>query len=318
MNVSFADLVEAVREFVQAPETVLPIIRREVNAEYKRLARSANLSETQGYLNESVALVSGQAYLALPGDAVGIVSISDKTNEFSLRRKDLKHALQDAVYRIDTTGDVLYYAELGYRATKRPLSVNDQVRIQASAGLTIEATVRVRGLQATTNIPTFDTLTTSGTSGVDGTEQFRLGWSIDSIGTDGTVDAGYITITEKTTTANVLGYIPKGEKQSRFYVLHLENPPDAGDNLNIVYLKGLRDLEVDDDVIAIPEMAEAIVEGAIAKMRMHDRAYDQGAMHASTALQHRQAVLFERESKGEQGAHQARPDLRGRGFRRAY
>ena len=315
---TFGEMCSQVQNFIQDDSnTTREIVKTEINNAYVRHSRQHDWPELIVELNEGITSTASTSYLALPGDCSQIIQIADKVNDRVFSSKTLSANRADGISNIDTNTAVYYYSELGYLPIRRPLSVDDTVEITVpNTALTIEVDVKITGLRASPEIVDDDTIKTSTTTVVGGAITFREGWSIHSIATNGTHDNDYIEIRE-TTSNNVLAHIPKRRKQSQYYVIQFQGRPSTSNSLNVIYKKGVNRLEDADDVLMIPDLAEAIVEEAIANMRQYDKKYQQAGAHIRDANDHRDAVLSERRL---QGAHhrQMRPDFRGRGLFRGY
>lgn len=315
---SFADVYEQVQRFIQTNEdSVLKVIKDQVNREYARIAYSNNWPELRGILNEAIQTVSGQQYLALPADVASIESISNKAQDIVYRDRSLSTLVRDNLATFGNGGTPYYYSILGLKATLRPLSQADKLRVVPSATLGNEISIKSHGLRSSPEIPEYDQFTTNGISAVSGTVTYRQGWSVDSIGTDGVVSS-YISIVEDATPATILAHIPKGEKQSLYTIILFENTPGSADDLTVVYKKRVPPLVDDDDVLLFPDVAPAIIEAVIGKMRQYDRKYEQADRHMRDSEREQAAILAERRVQGAT-IRQFRPPPRWeRGMRRGY
>lgn len=304
---SFAEIYTQVQNFIQDTTSgTLTIIKDEINKEYERLAASYLWPELNGFLNESVTWTADQAYLALPADAAELLTAHDKTNDYTLINRSLGRLIEENVSTFDNATSVLYYAELGVKAIKRPLSVADKIQVLSeTAGDT--QTIRVVGLRDSPEVRQAESIVLNGTTAVDSAVTYREGWSIDSLSTNGS-PAGVITIREKTTPGNVLAHLPIGEKYTAYYVIQLENPPSTADTLTITYKKRVFRMSNDNDAPIIP-VSQVLVENVKGLMRQYDKKYVQGDVHLREGQRVLSAILSERKLQSDK-KFQFRPEKR--------
>ncbi len=304
IQLSFAEIYGQVQAFMQDTSAgTLTVIKSEINKEYERVAAAREWPELTTELNESINYVSGQNYLALPGDCTQLLALSDKTNSWSVSNKSLIHLIEDNISRLDIASDVIYYANLGLKATRRPLSVADMVEALSESASDTAISVRVSGLRDTFLVNDAETIALNGTTAVAGTLTYRIGWSIESFSTNGS-PVGIVTLREKTADT-VLGYIPKGSKESRFFIIRLMSVPAGTDALNVIYKKNVRRLTNDNDAPVLP-IGNYLVEQVKGTMRQFDRKYLQAREHGGAAANIMGSILAERRMQGNE-QKQARP-----------
>lgn len=295
------------------------IIHSELNQAYDQIASQREWRELIGFVNESFTFTAGANYLALPEDAAEIISLSNKGSDYELRRIELSHLLRDNIYQIDTAGSlVLTYADLGYRATCRPLSQDDEVTVVTESVNDKSVPVRVRGMRGTPEIEDVDSIKTDSsnpnTVTKAGAFDFREGWSIQSISVDRPLD-GFIKVREQQ-SGDILAYVTKQHRESQYLILQFASTPSAAESLAVAYKKRVSPLQKSDDLTAIAA-GEAIVEMAISKMRQRREQYQQAREHKRTSEELLTAA-FTAQQGHQRTIQQARPDRRGRARLRGF
>jgi len=320
IRMTLGEMIKEVGSFISdtSPDSVA-IIRAKINQNYDQIARMHPWRELMGFINEGMTFVADTNYLALPGDAQEIIQLSDKTSNYTLQRKQLTHMVQDNINIVDSSGSqVLTYSDLGYQATKRPLSIDDKVEIVGELTTDTSVEVRISGLRSDPEVEDRETIITNSDdsqTGVTGAITFREGWSIRSLSVNQPLN-GYIEIRENATGTNVLAHITELRKDSQYLVLQFQNPPASADNLNVIYKKRVSPLQKDDDVPVIAA-SEAIVESTIAAMRRYEEQYSQAREHERLSGNLIGAAVVGQKSS-ERTSFQSRPDRRSRRFVRGY
>lgn len=318
MSVTLGDMVEIVRKFVKKPDMDLALVRQIINDQYKKVSRRKLWKELRRELNEDIALTSGTNYLTMPSDCAEVLSIADKTNAWSFRRKNLEDLISDHIVTLATSADPVYWAEIK-GSLLAPLAIDDTIQITGEVSGDTSVEIRVAGLMASPEVDTIETIKTNSsdaTTAVNSTVTYRKGWSISSISIGEPLNGGYIKITETTTTANVLAYIPKGQSASQYVTVRFESVPNAASDLNVIYKIRVPDLVDDYDLIMIPDAASVVVQESIAQLRFFDGKYAEGNVHKAEARGQEDALMKE-DAQGDT-EYQFTPDFRGRGLRRAY
>jgi hypothetical protein len=323
MNMSFAEMVTAIRDYVSAQDSQVELIKTEINLAYKDLARNHNWTELHTYLDSNVTaaitLVSGQAYIALPADAIQLLGVSDITNDYPLEEISGREIVEDNVTLLDTNGQVLKYANLGPKPIKRPLSVADTVDVITESSSDTSVDVRISGLRNDVDLKDRETITTASSTpqstAVTGALTYKKGWSIHTISVGPGLN-GWVRVRESTTTTNVLAEVTEHERNPEYVIMFLENPPDSAPNLSLVYKRDVLVLVDDDDRPEIP-VDRVIIETVRGKLRQVDRAYDMAANHFIGASQALESALSQRKAQSPR-RFQIRPDTKRRGLRRAY
>ena len=126
---------------------IISLIDDLINVELQKLARSRDWKELEVVNSfNTISSVAGQGYLALPGDCVQVKQISDRTNEIVLLNKNTLDMIQDDLERFATNGTPIFYTELGLKATKAPLSVDDTLNVTASSATDDGKRIRIKVL----------------------------------------------------------------------------------------------------------------------------------------------------------------------------
>lgn len=313
MKLSFGSIQGYIQAFIADDSTAtLAVIKEEINREYRRLAVSREWPGLTCYLTAGTTTVSGQTYMALPGDCAQLVAMTDPTNLTIFRELGKRQLIEDNVATISDSRRVVEFTHMGEHPIRRPLSVADTLQFTPASALSAEADIRVRGLLDDQDHEGESAITTSGTTPQDTSQTYRAGWTIHSIGTNTKVSQD-IEIAE-TTSGTVLGYIPARHRASNYQIIVWEGAPDTSDTLQVIYKRRVRELVDDDDVILDPNMEDALTEAVLARMRFYDRKYDQGAAHLSRSNTDVETFFGEKRQIGT-GQAQLRPDFRGRGQR---
>jgi hypothetical protein len=323
MQLTFAEMIDAVRKFTNAPEEMVGFIRREINLEYDRIARAHDWEELEVTMGDSMsdALTQavGIAYLALPPDAALPLALSDTTNDYPLLQTSTRQHLEENVARLTDNSRVVRYSTLGLKPIKRPISTDDNIQIITESAADTSIDVRVSGRRSDVDIRDRETITTASSTpnvtAVDSALSYKKGWNIDEISA-ATGMTGYITVREKTAAANVLAHITEHQRSPRYPIILLENPPDNTASMALTYKRHVLPLVEDEDRPIIPVEHE-IVEVVRAKARQKDKRYDQATQHMASAQGITSSIFSERRLQNPK-LFQARPEVRLRGFRRAY
>lgn len=316
-HIVFADVYGQIQRYIQNTDTsVLTIIKEVINNEYHKLLLEKPWDEMIQPDGKTWQLTSGQNYLAFRPDIRAIIQISDLDNDYVFQKKTLRQTIGDNLQLYSTKSRLIYYSELGFRPIRQTLSGATSLRVTAENSADTSIEVRIRGMRSDVAIPQTESITTDGEDGttpVNGTVSFGSQWGIDSIGTNTAPANGYIQIQENNAGAATIAYIPKGEKQSLYYILHFENPPATNVQIHVIAKKRPPQLVDDDDPLVVPDLAPALVQKVLSEMRRYDRQYDQALAHAAESRGHINAVLNERELQADR-RYQVRPDFTGRGL----
>lgn len=323
MQLTFAEMIDAVRAFTNAPKEMLDFIRREINLEYDRVARAHDWEELEVTVGDSMsdALTQavGIAYLALPPDAALPLALSDTTNDYPLLQVSTRQHIEDNVVRLTDNSRVVRYSTLGLKPIKRPLSTNDNIQIITESAADKSIDVRISGRRSDVDIRDRETITTDSSTpnatAVDSALSYKKGWNIEEISA-ATGMTGYIIIREKTTPTNVLAHLTEHQRSPRYPIVILDNPPDNTASMALTYKRHVLPLVEDEDRPVIPVEHE-IVEVVRAKVRQKDKRYDQANQHMASAQGITSSIFSERRLQSPK-LFQARPEVSRRGFRRGY
>lgn len=310
---TFGDMKSSVIETInESSPRFVSMAARQINAHYKRIAKLPEHEEDlKAWVAETFTYVADKPYLALPADCAIPLKIADLDNDWVLQRRDLENLLEDYVRDINlTTGNIIYYASLGYQATKAPLSANVGIDIFDESTDDKSVEVHIKGLRASPEIEDRETITTNATDGTtvtSGTVTWRAGWSIHSISTSAKLN-GYIEIGEQSTTGNVLAYLTKDKPESRYFVIQLQTAPSSANNLRIQYKRRVLDM-VDDDEIPLIDDSDAIIEAAIASIRRFQDRYSQAREHDAVSRSFLASTTAEQKGRAA-SVHRTRPASR--------
>jgi len=321
-SMTFGEIITAVKVFLNLSDEDIPLIKTEINLEYDRIATLRSWEELQVTVGDSTStaltLTSGTSYLALPADAVAITAISDTSGGWALNNVSDRQIIEQNAAGLNNNGPIVWYKTLGLRATKAPLSVDDQIQILGNGTTDLSRDVTIQGLRSDVGIVDREVIltdSTNSTTAVDSANSYEKGWSLQSISCDGGL-ADYLIIREKTTAANILAYITEWERSPQYFVIAFENPPDTSDNLAISYKRKVVDMVEDQDRPMIP-VESALVEGVRAKLRQRDKKYDQAQFHKFESLERVNAARSERVLQSTK-RFQVTMDYQGQSFRRGY
>lgn len=307
---TFKEMTDDVLDFINdhSPQAE-SLARSWINKHYDKFAKIRNWEDLVNRIDESLTFVADQAYLAFPEDCAQPISIVDKDFDHRLVRRELGQLDEDMASLQEASGlPVVYYASLGYKATKKPLSAAGVVAVKTELASDSSLDVIVQGTRSSPEVRDRETIVTHSsdpvTNSVSGSLTWRAGWSISSISARAGLN-GFITVHVAGDATNVLSNLSEHSRSSRYMVIQLQNPPSAANRLTLVYKRRILPLVDDDDTPVIP-ISEAIVEATLASMRRNDEQYTQAREHEQSANAFLNSVVAEQGGE-DRTSHRSRP-----------